>query len=68
MRMIQRTSLFCTLLGVLVLLANAKQESKGWINLYEANSTKGWTPRAKVESFESVDGELHLLSKVNVWV
>ena len=49
-------------------LANAKEESKEWINLCEDNSTKGWTPRAKVESFESVDGELNLLSKVNVWV
>lgn len=68
MKMIQGNCLFCALLGMVALLANAKEESKEWINLCEDNSTKGWTPRAKVESFESVDGELNLLSKVNVWV
>lgn len=39
-----------------------------WINLFDGKTTDGWTPRAKVESFEAKDGELHLLSKVNVWV
>ena len=68
MKMIQGNCLFCALLGMVAPLANAKEESKEWINLCEDNSTKGWTPRAKVESFESVDGELNLFSKVNVWV
>ena len=39
-----------------------------WINLFDGTTTGGWTPREKVESFEAKDGELHLLSKVNVWV
>lgn len=39
-----------------------------WVNLFDGTSTKGWTPRAKVEQFEAINGELHLLSKTNVWV
>ena len=39
-----------------------------WIDLFDGKSTKGWTPRAKVESFEAKDGQLQLSSKVNVWV
>ena len=45
----------------------AEKESE-WIPLFDGKTTKGWTPRAKVESFKAVDGELHLSSKVNVWV
>lgn len=39
-----------------------------WINLFDGKSTKGWTPRNKVIQFEAKNGELHLLSKTNVWV
>jgi len=39
-----------------------------WKALFDGKTTAGWTPRAKVESFKAVDGELHLFSKVNVWV
>ena len=39
-----------------------------WISLFDGKTTKGWTPREEVTSFEAVGGELHLLSKKNVWV
>ncbi len=39
-----------------------------WIDLFDGKSTDGWTPRAKVQQFEAIQGELHLLSKTNVWV
>jgi len=39
-----------------------------WIPLFDGKSTKGWEPRAQVESFKAVGDELHLVSKVNVWV
>jgi len=40
----------------------------GWIDLFDGKTTEGWTPRAKVQQFEAINGELHLLSKTNVWV
>lgn len=39
-----------------------------WIDLFDGKTTDGWTPRAKVQQFEAIQGELHLLSKTNVWV
>lgn len=39
-----------------------------WVNLFDGKTTTGWSPRAKTEKFEAVNGELHLLSKTNVWV
>ena len=39
-----------------------------WIELFDGKSTKDWTPRAEVEQFEAINGELHLLAKTNVWV
>lgn len=39
-----------------------------WVELFDGKTTKGWTPRTKVEQLEAKDGELHLLSKTNVWV
>ncbi|MCH1507732.1 MAG: sulfatase-like hydrolase/transferase [Akkermansiaceae bacterium] len=39
-----------------------------WVELFDGKSTKGWTPRAKVEQFEAKNGELYLMSKLNVWV
>ena len=46
----------------------AAEKETQWMPLFNGKSTKGWTPRAKVDSFKAVDGELHLSSKVNVWV
>jgi len=39
-----------------------------WIELFDGKTTSGWTPRTKVEKFEAVNGELHLLANKNVWV
>ena len=49
-------------------VAIAATEKEEWIPLFDGKSTKGWEPRAQVESFKVVEGELHLVSKVNVWV
>ena len=55
------TLMICTA----VLQAADKTE---WTPLFDGKSTKGWEPRAQVESFKAVGDELHLVSKVNVWV
>ena len=39
-----------------------------WVDLFDGKTTDGWTLRAKVEQFEAKGGELHLMSKLNVWV
>ena len=46
----------------------AVEKETAWTPLFDGKSTKGWEPRAKVESFKAVEGELHLVSKGNVWV
>ena len=46
----------------------AETKDSEWTPLFDGKSTKGWTPRAKVESFQAKDGQLHLSSKGNVWV
>ena len=46
----------------------AAEKEIEWTPLFDGKTTKGWIPRAKVESFKAVDDELHLISKVNVWV
>ena len=46
----------------------AVEKETAWTPLFDGKSTKGWEPRAKVESFKAVEGELHLVSTVNVWV
>ena len=46
----------------------AEKTEGAWTPLFDGKSTKGWNPRAKVESFVVNDGELQLFSKVNVWV
>jgi len=46
----------------------AEKTEGAWTPLFDGKSTKGWNPRAKVESFVAKDGELQLFSKVNVWV
>jgi hypothetical protein len=48
--------------------ASAEDKKSDWIALFDGKSTQGWTPRAKVEFFKAEKGELHLNSKVNVWV
>jgi len=59
-------------LALAVLLSStsllAEKKEGEWNPLFDGKSTKGWTPRAKVESFVAKDGELQLFSKVNVWV
>jgi hypothetical protein len=47
--------------------AETKTETD-WTSLFDGKSTKGWNPRAKVESFKAENNELRLNSKVNVWV
>ena len=46
----------------------AVEKETAWTQLFDGKSTKGWEPRAKVDSFKAVKGELHLVSPVNVWV
>lgn len=43
-------------------------KNSDWIPLFDGETTKGWNPRATVESFKAVNNELHLVSKTNVWV
>ncbi len=38
-----------------------------WIDLFDGQTVKGWTPRGEVE-LRVVDGELHLNARKNVWV
>ncbi len=52
----------------LILLATALPAEEQWHSLFDGKTTKGWTPRAKVVSFDAIEGELQLLSKTNVWV
>ena len=68
MQISKRAAIFLASISILSsnIVADAKKD--GWIELFDGKSTKGWTPRAKVESFEAKDGELRLFSKVNVWV
>ena len=46
----------------------AENNNNKWISLFDGKKTDGWSPRSKVEKFEAINGELQLLSKVNVWV
>ena len=56
-----------TVLVLLTVSLSLMAEEK-WSPLFDGKSTQGWDPRAKVETFKAVDGELHLSSQVNVWV
>ena len=60
-----RMTLF--LMAATVSTLAAEKESQ-WTPLFDGKTTNGWTPRAKVETFKAVEGELHLSSKINVWV
>lgn len=45
--------------------SHAKED---WIDLFDGETTNGWTPRGEVETLEVKNGEIHLFSKKNVWV
>ena len=61
--------MFRNILALTICVAALQAADKTeWTPLFDGKSTKGWEPRAKVESFKAVEGELHLVSKVNVWV
>ena len=53
---------------VLLTVSLSLMAEEKWTPLFDGKSTQGWEPRAKVETFKAVDGELHLSSQVNVWV
>ena len=60
--------LMTSLLLTVVSLAEADETGENWISLFDGKTTNGWSPRAEVTRFEAVAGELHLISKKNVWV
>ena len=61
--------MFRNVLALLICAAALPAADKTeWTPLFDGKSTKGWEPRAQVESFKAVGDELHLVSKVNVWV
>ena len=68
MQISKRSAIFLASISILSSSVVADAKKDGWIELFDGKSTKGWTPRAKVESFEAKGGELRLFSKVNVWV
>ena len=53
---------------ILLTVSLSLMAEEKWTPLFDGKSTQGWEPRAKVETFKAVDGELHLSSQVNVWV
>ena len=53
---------------LLPLFTHAENNDNKWVSLFDGKTTYGWTPRGKVEKFEAINGELHLLSKGNIWV
>ena len=56
------------LLFFLPLLTQAENKDNKWVSLFDGKTTDGWTPLGNVQKFEAINGELHLLSKGNVWV
>lgn len=59
---------FPIFLLVSLIFTQAKNKGQEWISLFDGKTTQGWTPRNEVESFKAEEGELRLLSKVNVWI
>ena len=49
-------------------ITHAEPEAADWTALSDGKTTKGWTPRGQLDSFDVVNGEFHLLTKKNVWV
>ena len=61
--------MFRNILALTICVAALQAADKTeWTPLFDGKSTKGWEPRAKVESFKAVKSELHLVSTGNVWV
>jgi len=56
------------LLFFLPLFTQAENKDNKWVSLFDGKTTDGWTPRGNVQKFEAINGELHLLSKGNIWV
>ena len=54
--------------ALLLTISIATAKDTEWISLFDGKTTNGWTPRVEVIEFKAVDGELHLISKKNVWV
>jgi len=54
--------------GLIALAFSTTTFADDWIDLFNGKNTKGWTPRAEVETFEAIDGEIHLLATKYVWV
>ena len=44
---------------ILMTVSLSLMAEEKWTPLFDGKSTKGWTPRAKVDSFKAVDGQLH---------
>ncbi|MEX2580160.1 MAG: sulfatase-like hydrolase/transferase [Verrucomicrobiales bacterium] len=59
---------FGSCLAALLFLTTFSPAAEPWIPLFDGASLDGWTARGEVETLEAVDGEIHLLSKNNVWV
>ena len=59
---------FFSLLLATVLLLTSTASATEWMDLFDGKTTKGWTPRSKVQRFEARDGVLELHSKTNCWV
>ena len=53
---------------ILPLFTQAENKDNKWVPLFDGKTTDGWTPRGNVQKFEVLNGELHLLSKGNIWV
>lgn len=53
---------------ILPLFTQAENKDNKWVPLFDGKTTDGWTPRGNVQKFEAINGELHLLSKGNIWV
>ena len=62
--------IFFSLVGFFLLidLSEAREIHSKWIDLFDGKTTKGWNACDQVQRLEAVNQELHLLSKVNVWV
>jgi arylsulfatase A-like enzyme len=63
-----RDAMKFSMLLVLVLAISSPSFAAEWVNLFNGKNTEGWTPREEVETFEAIDGEIHLLATKNVWV
>ncbi len=56
------------LLLVSLFFSQLSLHAEEWFDLFDGESTEGWTPRAETTVFEVSDGEIHLDSEKNCWV